>query len=137
MIGQPGGEGNARDFIERFRANYVNLHNLWSAGGDRPPDAELLDPKTHPIKESDQPEDVRGSLAEWQRRHPTLRVEFYKFMHLVDGRPMRVIEDERGLPPTDELFTLSRSLTLNTSKEWRILTELWVGRIRTAVKRRG
>lgn len=137
MIGQPGLEGGARGFIERFRANYLNLHNLWTAGGDRPQDAELLDPKTHPIEESDLPEDVRRRLAEWQRRHPQLRVEFYKFMRLVDGRPVQVIEDERGLPPIDELFTMSRTLTLNTSEESSVLTEVWVGRIQTADQRSG
>jgi hypothetical protein len=98
MIGPLGMDLDARGFIERFRANYVNLRNLWSIGGDKPPDTELLDPKTHPIM---------------------------------------VIEDDRGLPEPDQLFTMSRTLTLNTSDEVSLLTELWVGRIAKTAQRRG
>jgi hypothetical protein len=137
MIGPLGMDLDARGFIERFRASYVNLRNLWSIGGDKPPDTELLDPKTHPIKESELPEDMRSHLAEWKRGHPNQHIEFYKFIRLVDGRPIMVIEDDRGLPEPDQLFTMSRTLTLNTSDEVSLLTELWVGRIAKTAQRRG
>ena len=49
-------------------------------------------------------------------------------MRLVNAKPEVVVEDESGLPPVEELVTLSQTVTLNTSDRVDVITDLFVAR---------
>jgi hypothetical protein len=118
-----------RRFVSEFRANYVNLHNLWTRIERPPSGVELRTPSERPLSVTDLPDGVRSLLADYTRMRPNARVELTKYLRAVDGEPLEVIEDDRGLPEEDQLITLSRTTTLATITDLHVVTEIFVGRI--------
>jgi hypothetical protein len=51
-------------------------------------------------------------------------------MSVVDGKVVNVIEDERELPSDNAIVTVSRTLSLNAEDTARVVTDLFVGRIK-------
>jgi hypothetical protein len=125
---------DALEFVREYRANYVNLHTLWTTVAEPPAGIELSTPNQTPITEADLPAELQQAVREYRRRHPEVMLSFIKHMRIVNGQPVRVIEDERGLPPENEFMSLSRTLTLNTSGEAQTVTEIYVAQIE---RRRG
>jgi hypothetical protein len=118
-----------RHFVREFRANFVNLYNLWTGVEPLPSGVDLKTPAQRPLAVGDIPEGARSLLAEYTRRRRGYRVELIKYLRAVDGEPVEVVEDERDLPEEDELITLSQTSTLATATQLRVVTEVLVGRL--------
>jgi hypothetical protein len=129
MIGNLAFDAHA--FMETFRRNYVNLHNLWTKGGQPPAGIRLSTPAETPITEGDLPVPLGRLLEDYRRTHPDRAVTFIKYLQTVDGAPTIVVEDERGLPGEDELLTMSQTVTINTSEVARVTTDLFVAQLST------
>lgn len=119
-----------RSLIRAFRANYINFFQLWRATGSRPVGADVYTPDERPIVEEDLPPAVRAVVARYRETHSKQDLEFVKYMRTVNGEPVLIVEDERGLPPEGALLTTSQTVTLNTDDQLHIVTDLYVARIR-------
>ena len=51
-----------------------------------------------------------------------------KYMRIVNGTPEVVVEDESGLPPDEDLLTLSQTVTLNSCDRLHVITDIFVAR---------
>jgi hypothetical protein len=123
------GQLDPRAFMREFRRTYVNFFTLWTRVERAvPAGVQLSTPAERPITDADLPDDLRALVATFrdQRR---LRIAWVKFMRTVNGRPAQVVEDERPLPGEERLISVSRTLTLATGEELRVVTELFVGEI--------
>ncbi|MDX6400573.1 MAG: hypothetical protein QOF27_1179 [Gaiellaceae bacterium] len=117
-----------RDLLSRFRATYRNYFALSTTPEAVPEGVVLETPATRELSESDLPEGVRRLLEAYREAHREERIVLVKYMRLVDGTPEVVVEDESGLPPVEELVTLSQTVTLNTSDRVDVITDLFVAR---------
>ena len=118
------------DLLNRFRASYRNYHTLVAnANADEPwPGISVETPASHPFGEGQVPEGVRRLVETYRVDHPDEKIELLKYMRLVNGAPELVVEDDLDLPPTEELVTLSQTVTLNTSECVHVVTDLFVAR---------
>lgn len=116
------------DLVRRFRQNYINYHDLWTVTGSTPSGVTLSTPQEQPLTEAQLPKALRDQLTAYRRAHPGERVTLMKYMRTVNGEPQMVVEDERDLPPEDELLTMSQTVSLNTRDELRVVTDLYVAR---------
>ena len=124
------GRLDATEFVREFRRNYVNLFNLWTNVDRRVPDGVTLQtPAQKPIREQDLSPDLRAASSEYRERRGGVRITWTKYMRTVNGRPEEVIEDERPLPEESRLISVSRTSTLLTDQEVRVITELVVGEV--------
>ncbi len=121
-----------RRLVRHFRDTYVNAHELKRRQPSAHPKARLTKPKETPINEGDLPQGVRSLLQEYRKEHPRSRLTFLKYQRLENGEPTRIIEDESGLPEEDDLLSLSQTVTLTTSSQVRVITEIVVARVETA-----
>jgi hypothetical protein len=126
-----GGEAEAspRESLRQFRANYVNYYLLIQTLEPRPVDIILSTPAERQLTERDLPLALRERLANFVRKNPGTRLSFVKYMRIVNGRPVEVVEGDEDLPEEDELLTLSQTVTLNTAETAELVTELYVARI--------
>ena len=114
-------------FVQNFRQNYTNLYKLWTQMGSVPEGVTLRTPKEKPIQEKELSESLRTRLLAYKKTYPEGKIELVKFMRLVNGNPVLVIEDERGLPEEDHILILSQTVALNTSDTAELVTEILVG----------
>ena len=115
------------NFLQNFRKNYTNLYRLWTQTGSVPKGVTLRTPKEKPIQEKELSESLRTRLLAYKKTYPEGKIELMKFMRLINGNPVLVIEDERGLPEEDHLLILSQTMALNTSNTAELVTEILVG----------
>jgi hypothetical protein len=120
---------NPRDLVRQFRESYLNVHEVKKRVPSAFAKAEIHSPRQKPIKESDLPQALRELLREHRQAHPGQKVAFLKYQRLVNGEPVLVIEDETGLPDEDQLLTLSQTITLTTSQDAHVVTDVVVARI--------
>lgn len=125
-------EPDPRAFVREYRENYVNLYELWTAIAAPPDHVELTTPYQTPITEKDLPPELLRLVREYRREHRDPILSFIKHIRIEDGRPVRVVEDQQGLPGEDEFMSVSRTYTLNTSDVSRVVTEIYVARIKRA-----
>jgi hypothetical protein len=116
------------DLLNRFRASYRNYHTLVASTDEPSPDIAVETPASHPFGEGQLPEGVRRLVETYRVDHPDEKIELLKYMRLVNGAPELVVEDDLDLPPTEELVTLSQTVTLNTSECVHVVTDLFVAR---------
>jgi hypothetical protein len=109
--------------VRSYRENYVNLYSLWTKVSGVPEGVELKTPAEQPIEELDLSGALRDAMAEYQRTHPKTRLTPLKFMRVVDGTPVLVIEDERPLPDEDELVTFSYTVTTTSTEAVSVVVE--------------
>lgn len=121
-----------RELVRRFRDSYVNLHNLWSKESQRPQGVQLRTPQDAPIRESDLPEGVRNLLTDYRRQKPGAKIDLRKYQRLENGNPTFVVEGEDGLPDEDALLSLSQTVTLTTSTDIRVITDIVVANVTKA-----
>lgn len=118
------------DLLNRFRASYRNYHTLLANADTPPMDVVVETPAAHPLDETELPEGIRRLLQTYREDHPDEKLELLKYMRLVNGAPELVLEDDLDLPPSEELVTLSQTVTLNTSERVHVVTDLFVARRR-------
>jgi hypothetical protein len=116
------------DLLNRFRASYRNYHTLVANADEPSPDIVVETPASHPFGEGQLPEGIRRLVETYRVDHPDEKIELLKYMRLVNGAPELVVEDDLDLPPTEELVTLSQTVTLNTSECVHVVTDLFVAR---------
>jgi hypothetical protein len=116
------------DFIRVFRHNYVNLYRRWNQTKSIPEGTSLHTPREEPIREEDLPDGLRTKLQAFRGIFPNKKIELLKYMRLVNGKPVVVIEDESDLPEEEHLLVLSQTLTLNTNDTVDITTDILVAR---------
>jgi hypothetical protein len=97
--------------VRTYRENYINFRTL--VGTETiPADFELTTPAEQPIEQLDIPIALREAMAAYQESHPKAPQLFpVKYMRVVDGKPVLVIEDERPLPAEQDLVTFSHTVT--------------------------
>ncbi len=118
-----------RALVRQFRQTYVNIHALRKQVPTAHQRARVSTPRETPIREGDLPQGIRSLLQEYRQQHPGARLMLLKYQRIENGEPVRVIEDESGLPEEDNLLTLSQTVTLTTSTEVRVITEIVVASI--------
>ena len=128
MVNNRGLAPDPLDLLSRFRATYRNFFALSATSVEVPEGVVVETPATRELTESDLPEGVRQLLETYREAHPDEKIVLLKYMRLVNGEPEVVVEDESGLPPVDELVTLSQTVTLNTSDRVEVITDLFVAR---------
>ena len=74
---------------------------------------------------------LRALLTDYRQSHPRSKVTLLKYQRLENGKPVKIVEDESGLPDEDKLLSLSETVTLTTSTEVRVITEIIVASIET------
>jgi len=128
--------------VRSFRATYTNLRRqpsvIPSPFPDRPgppPPAPVRpvtvrDPATEPIDEGAMPEAARNLVAEYRSAHPGVQIEWERRMRADEAGPTLVVEDDRELPGEQELLTVGVTTTLVTSDTARVVTDVFVGRLR-------
>jgi len=116
------------DLLNRFRASYRNYHTLVASTDEPSPDIAVETPASHPFGEGQLPEGIRRLVETYRVDHPDEKIELLKYMRLVNGAPELVVEDDLDLPPTEELVTLSQTVTLNTIECVHVVTDLFVAR---------
>lgn len=104
-----------RDVVSRFRTTYRN----YAAAAARREGAAAPD-------ESQLPEAARQALERYRREHADERLELVKHLHLVNGEPESVLDDESPLPAAPELLTLSETVTLATEERLDVVTDVFV-----------
>ena len=115
-------------FVRQFRDNYINLYRLWTYTEKSPEGTVLHTPSEDPILEEKLPELLRTRLLEYKKANPDQEITLIKYMHIVNGVPKVVIEDERDLPDEQHLLVLSQNTTLNTNNDIEVVTDLLVAR---------
>ena len=121
---------NPREFIRQYAKGYVNLHALWTKAEKPPKNVNLSTPAETPITATDLPEGARGLLKEFRTLHPKTKITFIKHLRTVNGKAVHVVDDDQGLPAEDELLSLSQTVTLNTSDYVRVVTDMYLARVR-------
>ena len=121
-----------RQLVRQFRETYVNAHELKKGAPAAYKGAQVTTPKERPIREADLPPGVRALLGEYRKGHPRSKVTLLKYQRIENGEPVTVVEDESGLPDEDNLLSLSQTVTLTTSTEVRVITEIVVASVETA-----
>ena len=116
------------DLLLRFRSTYRNFHTLAERADPAATGVQIETPAARPLSEDDVPEGARRLLERYRKEHPDETLELLKYMHVVNGAPELVVEDERELPPTEELLTLSQTVTLNSNEQVHVITDLFVVR---------
>jgi hypothetical protein len=128
MLDKRGLAPDPHDLLSRFRATYRNYFALSTTPSALPEGVAVETPATRELTESDLPEGVQHLLETYRDAHPDERIVLLKYMRLVNGKPEVLVEDESGLPPVEELVTLSQTVTLNTSDRVDVITDLFVAR---------
>ena len=118
--------------VRRFRQTYVNTHALRSKTPSVFADAQITTPQQTPIREADLPEGMRSLLTEYRRNNPRSSVTLLKYQRTENGKAVRIIEDDSGLPEENALLELSQTITRTTSTEVRVITEIVVASVATA-----
>jgi len=121
-----------RDLVRQFRETYVNAHELKKRVPTAHKGARIATPKEQPIREAGLPQGVRALLGEYKNGNPRSKVTLLKYQRIENGEPVTIVEDESGLPDEDNLLSLSQTVTLTTSTEVRVITEIVVARIESA-----
>jgi hypothetical protein len=116
------------ELLLRFRSTYRNFHSLSEQTGTQATGVTIETPAAHPLSEDGLPEGIRRLLERYRKEHPAEKLELLKYMRVVNGAPELVVEDELDLPPAEELMTLSQTVTLNTSEQVHVITDLFVAR---------
>jgi hypothetical protein len=121
-----------RAVVRQFRKTYVNAHALRKVAPMALPGADLRTPQERPITEANLPQGLRALLADYRNAHPRARVTLLKYQRIENGKAISIVEDEAGLPDEDKLLSLSQTVTLTTSTEVRVITEIVVASVETA-----
>ena len=121
-----------RELIRQFRDTYVNAQTLRKRVPTALPGTDIKTPKEKPIKEADLPQELRSLLAEYRSSHPKTKVTLLKYQRIANGKPVTIVEDEAGLPDEDNLLSLSQTVTLASSTEVRVITDMLVASAETA-----
>ena len=121
-----------REMIRQFRQTYVNAHTLRKSAPTVLQGTDLKTPKEKPIKEADLPQELRSLLADYRSSHPKTKVTLLKYQRIVNGKPVSIVEDEAGLPDEDKLLSLSQTVTLVSSTEVSVITDMVVAAAETA-----
>ena len=95
-------------------------------------ETDLKTPKEKPITEANLPLELRSLLADYRSHHPKATVTLLKYQRLENGKAISIVEDEAGLPEEDKLLSLSQTVTLASSTEVRVVTDMLVASIETA-----
>ena len=119
-----------REFIRQYIKGYVNLRALWTRVEKLPEDARLSTAAETPISAADLPERARALLDDFRAQRPKANITFVKHVRTVNGKPVQVVDDDQGLPAEDELLSLSHTVTINTSDYVRVVTDMYVARMR-------
>jgi hypothetical protein len=117
-----------REFVRRFRENYVNFYKLSKTVGT-PGGVEVRTPQEAPLSEGDLPVAVRELLDGFRRENPGTAIRLLRHLRTVNGRPVSVVEDDSDLPTEDRFLSVSQTVTLNTARTVRVVTDLFVASI--------
>lgn len=120
---------NPGELVRKFRESYVNVHEVKRRVPSAFDKAQVSTPRETPIRENELPQGVRSLLQDYRQSNPGSRLTLLKYQRLENGQPVRVIEDESGLPEEDKLLSLSQTVTLITSAEVRVITDIVVASI--------
>lgn len=126
--GLGGGPLSPLDFVRRFRQNAVNYHNLWKQTGV-PPGIQHTTPSQTPITDAQLPADVLALVNDYRKSHSNAKVTWEKWMQVVDGNLKVEVEDEREVPAETALLTVSRTISINTSDTYNVVTDLFIARL--------
>jgi hypothetical protein len=118
--------------VRRVRQTYVNAQLLRSKVPSALPGTQISTPQETPIREGDLPEGMRSLLTEYRQNHPHSKVTLLKYQRIENGKPVRIIEDDSGLPDEDALLHLSQTVTRMTSREVRVITEILIASVAAA-----
>jgi len=109
--------------VRSYRENYVNLYTLWTKLTSVPESVELKTPDEQPILELDLPAGLRAAMDEYQQSRPKQPLTPLKYMRVVNGAPVLVIEDERPLPDENDLVTFSHTVTTTSTDAVSIVVD--------------
>src|SRR3954454_10234462 len=109
--------------LRTYRDNYTNLYSLWTHVTGVPDGVELKTPKEHPIEKLHLPSGIRDAMAEYERSHPKTPLTPIKYMRLVNGAPVLVVEDERPLPDESDLVTFSHTVSTTSVDAVSVVTD--------------
>lgn len=121
-----------RQLVRQFRQNYVNAHALRKLTPTVLHKARISTPHETPIMEGGLPQGLRSMLTAYRQSHPQAMVTLLKYQRLENGQPVTIVEDASGLPDEDKLLSLSQTVTLTTSTDVRVITDIVVASIETA-----
>ena len=121
-----------REMVRQFRKTYVSAHALRKNAPTALSGTDIKTPKEKPIKEADLPQELRSLLADYRKSHPGAKVALLKYQRIENGKPVSIVEDEAGFPDEDNLLSLSQTVTLASSTEVRVITEMVVASVETA-----
>ena len=121
-----------RELVRQFRKTYVNAHSIRKNAPMALRETDLKTPKEKPITEATLPQELRSLLADYRSHHPKTKVTLLKYQRLENGKAISIVEDEAGLPDEDKLLSLSQTVTLISSTEVRVVTDMLVASIETA-----
>lgn len=121
-----------RELVRQFRKTYINAHSLRKSAPTALSGTDLKTPKEKPITEANLPQELRSLLADYRKSHPGAKVTLLKYQRIENGKPISIVEDEAGLPDEEKLLSLSQTVTLASSKEVRVITEMVVASVETA-----
>jgi hypothetical protein len=102
---------DAAAHIRDFRNNYVNFNGL-AKNKALPAVTSLLSPSQQAILDVGLPPALLDAMAEFQKNNAGGRaLTPVKYMKIVDGVPVLVIEDESPLPAEEDIATFSHTVT--------------------------
>jgi hypothetical protein len=110
-----------QELMNQFRQNYIAPNALKGV--------DLKTRKQKPLKENDLSPAVRSVLQQYRQDHPGSKLDLLKYQLLRDGKPVTIVEDEGPLPEDVELLTVSQTVTMGTSTEALVTTEMVVASI--------
>lgn len=117
-------ELDAASVVRSYRENYVNLYGLWTKATGVPEGVELKTPADLPIEKLDLPGALRDAMAEYQQSHPEAATLVpMKYMRVVNGKPVLVVEDERPLPEEQDLVSFSHTVTTTSMAEVSVVVD--------------
>jgi hypothetical protein len=118
-----------QELMNQFRQNYINAHEFKKRAPNAFKGVDLKTRKQKPLKENDLSPAVRSVLQQYRQDHPGSKLDLLKYQLLRDGKPITIVEDEGPLPEDVELLTVSQTVTMGTSTEALVTTEMVVASI--------
>ena len=109
--------------VRSYRENYVNLYALWTNVTGVPEGVDVKTPEEQPILDLDLSSALRDVMAEWEQSHPKTPLTPVKYMRVVDGKPVLVIEDDRPLPDENDLVSFSHTVTTTSTEAVSVVIE--------------
>jgi len=125
-MAENGSRIEPREVVRQFRNTYVNAHAVRKNTPTALPGTDIKTLKEKPIKESDLPQELRSMLADYRSKNPKSKLTLVKYQRIANGKPVTIVEDETGLPDEDKLLSLSQTVTLASSTEVTVITEMVV-----------